>query len=311
MADTRIVSLIASATEIVAALGFEAELVGRSHECDFPPGVERLPACSSSKVDASGASRQIDAEVRSLAAEALSVYQVDPALLDRLAPTHIITQTQCEVCAVSLSDVERAVRELVHSRPHVVSLEPMALGDVWRDIRTVAAALGAAERGNRLVDTLTARLDAVRARTEALGKRPVIACVEWIDPLMHAENWIPELVRIAGGTIMIGEPGRHSGYFCIDELVRRDPDLIAIMPCGFDIERSRKEMPPLATHPDWARLSAVRAGRVYVTDGNQYFNRPGPRLVESAEILAELLHPGAVDFGHRGTGWVPWCDARD
>ena len=309
MAATRIVSLIASATEIVVALGFEEQLVGRSHECDFPPGVERLPACSSSKVDAGATSRRIDVQVRSLVAEALSVYQVDPALLDRLAPTHIITQTQCEVCAVSLTDVEQAVRELVQSRPQVVSLEPMDLGDVWRDIRTVASALGAAERGHRLVDTLTARLDAVRALTEALGKRPTIACVEWIDPLMHAENWIPELVRIAGGTIMIGEPGRHSGYFSMDELVRHDPDVIAIMPCGFDIERSRKEMPPLATHPDWTRLSAVRAGRVYVTDGNQYFNRPGPRLVESAEILAELLHPGAVDFGHRGRGWVPWCDA--
>ena len=309
MADTRIVSLIASATEIVAALGFEKQLVGRSHECDFPTGVERLPACSSSKVDAGATSRRIDVQVRSLVAEALSVYQVDPVLLDRLAPTHIITQTQCEVCAVSLSDVEGAVRELVHSRPLVVSLEPMDLGDVWRDIRKVATTLGAPERGQRLVDNLTARLDAVRACTEALGNRPTIACVEWIDPLMHAENWVPELVRIAGGTIMIGEPGRHSGYFSMDELVRRDPDVIAIMPCGFDIERSRKEMHPLATHPDWAGLSAVRAGRVHVTDGNQYFNRPGPRVVESAEILAELLHPGAVDFGHRGTGWQPWSDA--
>ena len=308
MADGRIVSLIPSATEIVAALGFEEQLVGRSHECDFPRSVDRLPACSSSKVDASAASRQIDAKVRSLVAEALSVYRVDPALLDRLAPTHIITQTQCEVCAVSLSDVQRAVRELVQSRPRVVSLEPMHLGDVWRDIRKVATALGAAESGYRLVDTLTARLDAIRAHTQALGNRPVIACVEWIDPLMHAENWIPELVRIAGGTSMIGEPGRHSGYSSMDELVRHDPDVIAIMPCGFDIERSRKEMSPLATHPDWTRLSAVRSGRVYVTDGNQYFNRPGPRLVESAEILAELLHPGAIDFGHRGTGWVPWND---
>ena len=308
MADVRILSLIASATEIVAALGFEEQLVGRSHECDFPPGVERLPACSSSKVDAGATSRRIDGQVRSLVAEALSVYRVDPVLLDRLAPTHIITQTQCEVCAVSLTDVERAVRELVQSRPHVVSLEPMDLGDVWRDIRTVATALGATDRGHRLVATLTARLDAIRTRTEALQKRPVIACIEWIDPLMHAENWMPELVRIAGGTIMIGESGRHSGYFSMDELVRHDPEVIAIMPCGFDIERSRKEMPPLATHPDWTRLSAVRTGRVYVTDGNQYFNRPGPRVVESAEILAELLHPGAFDFGHRGTGWLPWND---
>ena len=306
MADARIVSLIASATEIVAALGFEEQLVGRSHECDHPPGVDRVPVCSSSKVNVGAPSRRIDRQVRAIVAEALSVYRVDAALLDRLAPTHIITQTQCEVCAVSLADVERAVSELVHSRPSVVSLEPMALPDIWRDIRTVAASVGAPERGDRLVATLTARLDAIRARTAALRKRPVIACIEWIDPLMHAENWVPELVEIAGGTVMLGEPGRHSGYFPMEELVRRDPDVIAVMPCGFDIERSVREMPPLASHADWARLAAVRAGRVYITDGNQYFNRPGPRIVESAEILAELLHPDAVDCGHRGTGWVPW-----
>ena len=309
MADVRIVSLIASATEIVAALGFEEQLVGRSHQCDHPPGVGRVPVCSSSKVDAGAPSRRIDRQVRAIVAEALSVYRVNAALLDRLAPTHIITQTQCEVCAVSLADVERAVCELVQSRPSVVSLEPMALPDIWRDIRTVAASVGAPERGDRLVATLTARLDAIRARTAALGKRPVIACIEWIDPLMHAENWVPELVEIAGGTVMLGAPGRHSGYFPMEELVRRDPDVIAVLPCGFDIERSVREMPPLVGHPDWSRLSAVRTGRVYITDGNQYFNRPGPRVVESAEILAELLHPEAFDFEHRGRGWIPWSEA--
>ena len=170
----------------------------------------------------------------------------------------------------------------------------------------MAVSLGAAGCGERLVDALTARLADLRARTEPLDKRPVVACIEWIDPLMDAGNWVPELVDIAGGTVMTGEPGRHSGYLEMANLFELDPDVIAVMPCGFDVERSLREMPALTSHPGWAGLCAVRAGRVYLTDGNQFFNRPGPRVVESAEILAEILHPDTFDFGHRGTGWIPW-----
>ena len=306
MPEPRVVSLIASATEIVCALGFEESMVGRSHECDFPPSVEKLPVCSSSKVDVDGSSRAIDDQVRAIVADALSVYRVDAALLDDIAPTVIITQTQCEVCAVSLRDVEQAVCELVASEPKIVSLEPMDLGDVFTDIRAVAAALGRPVRAERLNAGLTARLDAIRERSGALGKRPVIACIEWIDPLMHAENWVPELVEIAGGRVMLGEAGRHSGYFEFERMVEADPDVIAVMPCGFDIPRTAAEMPPLAAQPGWSELSAVRNDRVFLTDGNQYFNRPGPRVVESAEILAELLHPEVFDFGHRGSGWTEW-----
>ncbi len=299
----RIVSLIASATEIVCALGFERELVGRSHECDHPPGVSRLPTCSSSKVKVEAASRAIDDQVQAIVRDGLSVYSVDPVLLDRLAPTVIVTQTQCEVCAVSLRDVQRAVCDLVRSQPAIVSLEPMALGDVWSDIRAVAAALGEPARGDELVERLTGRLEALRTATRTLRPRPSIACIEWIDPLMIAGNWVPELVECAGGVDPLGEGGNHSGYLDIEQLVAADPDVIAVMPCGFDIERAEREMPALTARPEWRRLSAVREGRVVITDGNQYFNRPGPRLVESAEILAECLHPGRFDFGHRGRGW--------
>ena len=302
----RIVSLIASATEIVCALGFERELVGRSHECDYPAFVSRLPTCSSSKVAVGAASRAIDDQVRTIVSEGLSVYRVNPGFLNRLAPTVIITQTQCEVCAVSLRDVEEAVCELVTSQPVIVSLEPMSLGDVWEDIRSVASALGDPGRGDDLVTSLTDRLQGIRTRTEPLRTRPSIACIEWIDPLMSAANWMPELVECAGGRNLFGEPGKHSGYFDFDQLAAADPDVIAVLPCGFDIERTCREMPPLATHPGWAELAAVRNGRVFVTDGNQYFNRPGPRVVESAEILAEILHPELFDFGHRGTGWICW-----
>ena len=302
----RIVSLIASATEIVCALGFEDRLVGRSHECDHPPSVGRLPVCSSSKVEVGAAGRAIDDQVRAIVADGLSVYRVDAGILDRLAPTVVITQTQCEVCAVSLRDVEAAVCELVGSRPRIVSLEPMSLPDVWSDIRTVAAALDAPDRGEALVDRLTARLDSVRTRAAAEGMRPSIGCIEWIDPLMAAGNWVPELVERAGGVDVLGKAGEHSGGLSIEALAAADPDVIAVMPCGWDIERASREMPPLAAHPVWPRLSAVRNGRVFMTDGNQYFNRPGPRVVESAEILADILHPEHCDFGHRGRGWTHW-----
>lgn len=302
----RIVSLISSATEIVCALGFEEELVGRSHECDYPPSIERLPVCSASKVHIDAAGAAIDGQVRSIVAEGLSVYRVDPDLLNELAPTVIVTQTQCEVCAVSLSDVEQAVCELVTSRPAIVTQEPMALGDIFTDIRKVAAALDAPERGEALVARLEGRLEAVRAAVPSGAQRPSIACVEWIDPLMMAANWVPELVDCAGGENRFGEPGRHSGYLDAGELFAADPDVIAVMPCGFDIERAWREMRPLAGRPEWSRLRAVRNGRVLMCDGNQYFNRPGPRVVESAEILAECLHPDACDFGHRGRGWRRW-----
>ena len=304
MSEHRIVSLIASATEIITALGFEEQLVGRSHECDFPPSVERLPACSTSKVDVGASSAAIDDQVKSIVADGLSVYRVDPQLLNRLEPTVIVTQTQCEVCAVSLRDVERAVCELVSSQPKIVSLEPRSLSDVWTDIRAVAAALGDPARGERLVAPLITRLDAIRARTESLPTRPSMACIEWIDPLMNAGNWMPELIEIAGGRNLFGEAGQHSRYFEPEQLAAADPDVITIMPCGFGIDRSRREMPALTSRPEWPQLSAVKNGRVFIADGNQYFNRPGPRLVESAEILAELLHADHFDFGHHRTGWT-------
>jgi iron complex transport system substrate-binding protein len=304
MSELRVVSLIASATEIVAALGFEENLVGRSHECDYPASVLALPACSEPKIDVQGSSREIDERVKDVLRQAVSVYRVHTQTLDRLRPTHIITQTQCEVCAVSLKDVEQAVCELVSSRPQIVSLEPMCLADVWHDIYRVADALGRPDRGLTLSACLQERLTSLARRTLDLRARPTIACIEWIDPLMCAGNWVPELVEIAGGRDVLGKAGQHSPYMTWDDLLAADPDVIAVMPCGFDIERASREMPLLVEDARWQRLRAVQNGRVYITDGNQYFNRPGPRVVESAEILSELLHPGRFDFGHEGRGWV-------
>lgn len=306
----RIVSLIASATEIVAALGLEDQLVGRSHECDYPPSVLQLPMCSEPRIDVHGTSREIDDRVKAVLrdTEAVSVYRVFAEELERLAPTVILTQTQCEVCAVSLKDVEAAVCDLVSSQPKIVPLEPMALADVWKDIRAVADAVDVPERAATLIADCQRRLAEISERVKQIPTRPRVACLEWIDPLMAAGNWVPELVEIAGGENLFGQAGLHSPWMTWEELKESDPDVIAILPCGFDIPRTLSELNPLIEQAGWNELSAVKNHRVFVTDGNQYFNRPGPRLVESAEILTELLHPETFDFGHEGIGWIRYRD---
>jgi iron complex transport system substrate-binding protein len=304
MAEPRIISLIASATEIVCALGFESQMVGRSHECDFPASVKRLPVCTSPKFEVEGLSYEIDERVKAILQEALSVYRVDADLLESLRPTHIVTQSQCEVCAVSLKDVEQAVCQFTSSQPVIVSLEPNALADVWSDIRRVAAALNATERGEELVARMRRRMDEIAAKARTAQSRPTVACVEWIEPLMAAGNWSPELVEIAGGVNLFGEAGKHSPWMSWEALVAADPDVIFISPCGFDIARTMEETHLLSGKPEWRDLKAAKEDRVFVADGNQYFNRPGPRLVESLEILAELLHPELFNFGYEGKGWV-------
>jgi iron complex transport system substrate-binding protein len=299
----RIVSLIASATETVCALGFEGQLVGRSHECDHPESVRRLPVCTAPKFDADGTSYQIDQRVKAILQEGLSVYRVDGEKLRDLEPDVIVTQAHCEVCAVSLRDVERAVCAWLRACPKIVSLSPNGLADVWAGVEEVALALGCPERGVEVVARLKERIDAIAERARGLSGRPTVACVEWIEPLMAAGNWVPELVERAGGVNLFGVAGKHSPWMTWDELVARDPEVIVVMPCGFDIPRSRADLPALTRRAEWPRLRAVRAGRVFLADGNQFFNRPGPRLVESLEILAELLHPEAFAFGHEGTGW--------
>lgn len=304
MTTPRIVSLIASSTEIVCALGFEQQLVGRSHECDYPPSISRLPICTSPKFPVEGTSREIDDRVKAVLEDALSVYKVDARLLDELQPTHIITQSQCEVCAVSLKDVERAVCEITSTNPVIVSLEPNALADVWADIRRVGAALEATERADELIRELEARMAEVVEKARTIESRPNVACIEWIDPLMAAGNWVPELVEMAGGQNLFGEAGKHSPWMSWGELLERQPDVIVVTPCGFDIARSLEDMHFMSDRPDWRDLRAVQSNSVFVADGNQYFNRPGPRLVESLEILAEVFHPAHFRFGHEGKGWI-------
>ncbi len=301
----RVASLLPSTTEIACALGFEDRLVARSHECDYPPGIERLPALTAPKLDPEASSRAIDDRVRQLVRDGLSVYRVDAERLRELAPSLILTQDQCEVCAASLSDVEAALAEWLGARPQIVSLDPRTLGDVWGDVTRVAAALGAPESGAALVEELAQRVGRVAERTLRLRDQPRVACVEWIDPLMAAGNWMPELVTLAGGQSLFGESGQHSPWLEWEALRAADPDVIVVLPCGFDLVRTRAEMPPLLDRPGWKQLRAVKRGRVVLTDGNQFFNRPGPRLAESLEILAEILHPDEFRPAHRGRGWEP------
>jgi iron complex transport system substrate-binding protein len=303
----RVVSLLASSTETVCALGFGDRLVGRSHECDHPDWVRRLPVLTEPKIRPGGTPAEVDRDVKALLREGLSVYRVDVEALRRLEPDLILTQDQCEVCAVSLRDVEKALSDWFGAPPEVVSLRPDSLEDAFSDMVRVAEALGDRELGEALVEELLERMEAVSERATRLPERPRIAAIEWIEPLMAAGNWMPELVEMAGGRNLFGEAGRPAPLLAWRTLVEEDPDVLVVCPCGLSLAEIRSALPALERLPGFAELGAVRAGRVALADGNAYFNRPGPRLAESLEILAEILHPETFDFGHRGSAWEPLC----
>ena len=306
MSELRIVSLIPSATEIVAYLGFADALVGRSHECDFPVQVRHLPVCTSPRFDPSGRSREIHDRVTTLLQQGLSVYDVDLEQLRRLQPTHIITQAQCEVCAVSLAEVQAAVAQVLEPAPLIISLEPRLLADLWSDLVTVATALDPTEgpdRALKAVKTLQTRLQNCIQQVPQRLPQPTVACLEWTDPLMGAGNWVPELVALAGGHPLFGQVGRHSAWLSWQELQESNPDILVVMPCGYDLEQGRQAVEQLEQQPEWSTLQAVLACRIYIVDGNQYFNRPGPRLVDSLEILAEILHTDDCQFGYALKAW--------
>ncbi len=310
----RIVSLIASSTEIVHALGLGEYMVGRSHECDFPQSIKSLPICTSPKFQVDGSSYEIDQRVKAILQESLSVYKVDADILESLQPSHIITQAQCEVCAVSLRDVEAALCQMVSSKPQIVSLEPNSMADFYNDIEKIGKALHVEERAQQLIKTCQSRVDAIEAKAnEGLAKgmnKVSVAVIEWIEPLMAAGNWMPELVELAGATNLFGQAGKHSPWMTWGELIEKEPDVILVTPCGFDNKRTLEEMHLIEQQPHYSALKAVRNKRVYVADGNQYFNRPGPRLIDSLEIMAEILYPQLFNFGHEGTAWINFTGSK-
>ena len=305
-----IVSLIPSATEMVCALGCQAQLKGRSHECDFPPGISDLPICTAPNLSVDGTSQEIHERVSGILQNALSVYRVEMDIIRDLKPDIIVTQTQCDVCAVSFTDVEKALKECLEIQPTVISLHATNLQGVWDDIQRVAQGLGKEQEGQKLLATYQTRVSTIADRCKNESFQPSVACIEWMEPLMAAGNWVPELVELAGGQSVFGEPGAHAPWITWEALAEADPDMLILMPCGFSMPRIEEEMCNLTKNPLWSTLKAVQNGHVYLTDGNQYFNRPGPRLVESLEILAEILHPTCFQFGHTGTGWRQWPPAN-
>jgi iron complex transport system substrate-binding protein len=304
MSSQKIISLLPAATEIVCALGLEESLVGRSHECDFPVSVKRLPVCSEANFPDNLSSAAIDIKVKELLNDALSVYTVKRGIIKQLAPDVVITQAQCEVCAVSLKEVEEALEDYLDKQAHIVSLQPNSLEDIFNNIREVATTLNATTKGDQLIEDLQERVDIIRHKLKFIENKPTIACIEWLEPMMVSGNWVPQLVGIAGGTSVLAEAGKHSPFIQWADVQLHDPEVIIVMPCGFSIERTLREIDILLQLPGFTELRAVKNNRFYIADGNQYFNRPGPRIVDSIEILAEIIHPKQFIFGYEGNGWI-------
>jgi iron complex transport system substrate-binding protein len=306
VSELRLLPLLSSATEIVHALGLGKFQVGRSHECDYPADVLNLPVCSRPSFPVNGSSQEIDRLVKERLAAALSIYELDSELIRDLRPTHIVTQTQCKVCAVSLEDVEKALQETLGTNAQIIPLEPYALDDLWRDIRQIAGRCGSKAAGEELVATLMAGMKAVASQASKAATKPKVAAIEWVEPLMAAGNWVPELIEMANGQNLFGAAGQHSPWMSWEELKATDPDVIVGLPCGFDLMRTRAEMQHLTKRPEWGKLKAVQTGRVFICDGNQFMNRPGPRLLESLQIFAEIFHPDLFEPKLEGLGWERW-----
>ncbi|QJD94772.1 cobalamin-binding protein [Mucilaginibacter robiniae] len=304
MPAEKIISLLPAATEIVCALGLEAQLVGRSHECNYPFSVKHLPACTRDRIGTDLNSGAIDRRVKTLLTDALSVYEVNREVIKELKPDVVITQDQCEVCAVSLPEVEQALAGYLDKPAQIISLQPNSLDDIFDNINQVAAALQTLPAAQILLEDLQERVDIIRHKLKFMENKPTVACIEWLDPLMTSGNWVPELVSIAGGTPLMADSGKHSAYIQWEDLRLADPEIMVLMPCGFSIERTLQEIDLILQLPGLTDLQAVKNKRFYIVDGNQYFNRPGPRIVDSLEIMAEIIYPKQFFFGYEGEGWI-------
>ena len=288
----KIVSLLPSATEIICTMGLREQLVGVTHECDYPPSVRGLPVVTRSLIPKGLGSREIDDMVRSQLSSEQALYSLRQDVLAQLQPDLIVSQALCDVCAVASEEVERVACELP-GRPRVINLEPARLEEVFATITLVGDAAGQPALARRTVNALQKRVDAVcrRSASIAAAQRPRVAMLEWLDPLFNAGHWTPQLVAMAGGTDCLGNIFLPSTTTSLEQLQASQADVIFIALCGFSVERSLQDVELLNAQKHWQQLPAVRNGRVYLTDGNAYFSRSGPRLVDSLEILAHTLHP--------------------
>ncbi|HTX31086.1 MAG TPA: cobalamin-binding protein [Solirubrobacteraceae bacterium] len=284
----RIVSLVPSATEMLFALGLGSDVIAVTHECDFPPAAQELPRVTRDVLPSGLTSAQIDAAVKERTLAGESIYELDTDLLADLRPDLIVTQALCAVCAVSYDDV-RAIAEEIDSHPHVISLDPHTLGEVLGDARTLAQATDHKDAAVELVREAAERIDRVRLATRRVSRRPRVAALEWLDPPFAAGHWTPQLIEYAGGEDVLGFPGEHSEERTWDEVRAARPDVVVVMPCGFDAELAYREA---EMHRD--ELVSIGAGEVVAVDAAAHFSRPGPRLVDGLELLAHILHPELV-----------------
>ena len=297
----RIISLISSATEIVSSLQCMNSLVGISHECDYPKSIKKLPVCSEPRFDINGKSIEIDQNIKSLLQEALSIYRVKEDTIRSLKPDIIITQSQCDVCAVSIKDVRIAIEQAIGINPEIISLSPTCLEDVWNDILELGIVLEKESIAKDIVENIKSDISIISKRTK--NKYPVsVGCIEWIEPLMFAGNWVPEIIQIVGGISLFGVVGEHSNWSKYEELYQHDPDKIIFMPCGYNMNKTEAELSNLKRDVRWKSLKAVKANEVYLTDGNQYFNRPGPRLLDSIKVMDDIINNKNV-YNFKNYGW--------
>ncbi|PSQ89446.1 MAG: cobalamin-binding protein [Bacteroidetes bacterium QS_8_64_10] len=295
----RIASLLPAATEWLAAFDALDDLVARSHECDWPPAARSAPVVTSAAIPADATtSAAIDRSVQETLSEGLSLYDVDLEQLRRLSPDLVLTQAQCEACAVSLPQLEDMLEEESDARPELLSMQPMTLKEVFDEALRLGKKAGRIDKAMAVIADGEERLRRLRERlglNDDTAERPTVACIEWMDPLMTAGHWMPDVARQAGGKAVLAGKGEPSRRIIWDALREADPDVIAVMPCGFSLDETRADLYALTDRPGWRELGAVRAGRVFLFDGSAYFNRPGPRLYRSVELLAAALHPDSTE----------------
>ena len=289
----KVVSLLPSATEIISRLGLEKNLVGVSHECDFPESVVLLPKLTSSSINTELSSSNIHKSVMEVMKRAVSVYDLDLELLTSLKPDFIITQDLCDVCAVSFEQVEQACQEILDKNARIISLKPKVLRDIWDDVQNVADQLSVTEKGREFHEEMESRIKALQTRRRD-GTSPKVLTIEWIDPIYIGGMWLPEMIAIVGGQVCIAESGQPAPVVNREDLEKIEPDVVVIKPCGYKLQQTLKELELLKKQlPDWEKPP-----RIYLVDGNSYFNRPGPRILDSLEILAYCTYPDLyLDFG--------------
>ena len=299
----RIVSLLPSCTEIICKLGFRKHLVGISHECDYPNSISDLPVLTKARLSTERTSIEINQSVTDLLQRGLSVYHVDASLLKSLSPDIIVTQAQCEACAVSLDQVQDIVSNWTLNQTEIISLEPNTLNEVWLGFDVIAKTMGAPESSSILKSEINENFKLLKNKLKGTDQ-PTVLCIEWIEPIMAAANWVPELVGLAGGKNVISVSGTDSNFCSWDEIKKTNPGIIIIMPCGFGIKRTLEDIHYLQNRKGWKELKAAKENKVFVVDGNQYFNRPGPRLLDSAEILAEIFHSDYFERKFSEEVWI-------